>query len=108
MIKFLDLKAQYNEIKNEIDYAIKEVIHDTAFIGGKYLFKFEKEFAEYQDAKHCVGVANGTDGLEIALEALNIEDKSEIIVPANSFISSAEAITRSGHKVVFCDCNVDN
>jgi len=108
MIKFLDLKTQYNEIKNEIDYAIKEVIHDTAFIGGKYLFKFEKEFAEYQDAKHCVGVANGTDGLEIALEALNIEDKSEIIVPANSFISSAEAITRSGHKVVFCDCNEDN
>lgn len=108
MIKFLDLKTQYNEIKNEIDYAIKEVIHDTAFIGGKYLFKFEREFAEYQDAKHCVGVANGTDGLEIALEALNIEDKSEIIVPANSFISSAEAITRSGHKVVFCDCNEDN
>lgn len=108
MIKFLDLATQYSEIKNEIDDAVKKVINDSAFIGGKYLARFEKEFSKYQNAKYCVGVANGTDGLEIALEALNIKKKSEIIVPANSFISSAEAVTRSGHKVVFCDCNEDN
>ena len=70
--------------------------------------KFEQEFAEYHQAKHCVGVANGTDGLEIVLESLNLPKKSEIIVPANSFISTAEAVSRSGHKVVFCDCNENN
>ena len=108
MIKFLDLKYQYLSIKNEIDNAIKNVIDDSAFIGGKYLSKFEEEFADYQEAKHCIGVANGTDGLEIALEALNLPQNCEVIVPANSFISTAEAVTRSGHKVVFCDCDKDN
>ena len=108
MIKFLDLKYQYTSIRNEIDDAIKNVIEDSAFIGGKYLSKFEEEFAEYQEAKHCVGVANGTDGLEIVLEALNLTKNSEVIVPANSFISTAESVTRTGHKVVFCDCDKDN
>lgn len=108
MIKFLDLKYQYISIKNEIDNTIKNVIDDSAFIGGKYLSKFEEEFAKYQEAKHCVGVANGTDGLEIVLEALNLPKNCEVIVPANSFISTAEAVTRSGHKVIFCDCDKDN
>ena len=108
MIKFLDLKYQYNNIKVEIDSAIKNVINDSAYIGGKYLQKFEEDFAEYQDAKHCIGVANGTDGLEIALESLNLPKNSEIIVPSNSFISTAEAVSRAGHKVVFCDCDPNN
>ena len=108
MIKFFDLKYQYISIKNEIDNTIKNVIDDSAFIGGKYLSKFEEEFAKYQEAKHCVGVANGTDGLEIVLEALNLPKNCEVIVPANSFISTAEAVTRSGHKVIFCDCDKDN
>lgn len=108
MIKFLDLKSQYIGIKKEIDNAIKNVINDSAFIGGKYLQKFEEEFAEYQNTKFCIGVANGTDGLEIVIESLDLPKNSEIIVPANSFISTAEAVTRSGHKVIFCDCNKDN
>jgi dTDP-4-amino-4,6-dideoxygalactose transaminase len=108
MIKFLDLKNQYKKIKKEIDSNIKNVINDSAFIGGKYLTKFEREFADYQKAKFCVGVANATDGLEIIIEALNLPKNSEILVPANSFISTAEAVTRSGHKVVFCDCNHDD
>ena len=108
MIKFLDLKKQYDEIKEEIDEAIKNVIAETAFIGGKYVANFEKDFATYQEAKYCVGVGNGTDALEIAIEALNLEKGSEIIVPANSFIASSEAVTRTGHKVVFCDCSKDN
>ena len=108
MIKFLDLKKQYEDIKDEIDEAIKNVINETAFIGGKYVTQFEQEFATYQDAKHCIGVGNGTDALEIAIESLNLPKDSEIIVPANSFIASSEAITRSGHKVVFCDCDESN
>lgn len=108
MIKFLDLKSQYGSIKFDIDNAIKNVISDSAFIGGKYVKEFEIEFAKYQEAKHCIGVGNGTDALEIAIEALQLPANSEIIVPANSFIASAEAVTRNGHKVVFCDCDEYN
>lgn len=108
MIKFLDLKSQYDSIKEDIDVAIKNVISETAFIGGKYVERFEEEFAAYQEAKFCIGVANGTDALEIAIEALNLPSGSEIIVPANSFIASSESVTRSGHKVVFCDCDEQN
>ena len=108
MIKFLDLQKQYQDIKEEMDEAIKNVISETAFIGGKYVTQFEKEFAEYQEAKYCIGVGNGTDALEIAIESLGLPQGSEIIVPANSFIASSEAISRSGHKVIFCDCDENN
>ncbi len=108
MIKFLDLKKQYEDIKEEVDQAITNVLSETAFIGGKYVAQFEKEFANYQEAEYCVGVGNGTDALEIAIESLDLPKGSEIIVPANSFIASSEAITRSGHKVVFCDCDEHN
>ncbi|MFN2126236.1 MAG: DegT/DnrJ/EryC1/StrS family aminotransferase, partial [Anaerolineales bacterium] len=108
MIKFLDLHKQYISIKSEIDEAIASVIKDSAFIGGKYVKLFEENFASYQQSVHCIGVGNGTDALEIAIEALELPDGSEVIVPANSFISSAEAVTRTGHKVVFCDANPDD
>lgn len=103
MIKFLDLHRQYLNIKGEIDAAIESVIRDSAFIGGSVVAQFEKCFATYQQADYCVGVGNGTDGLEIAIEALALPPGSEVIVPANSFIASAEAITRAGHRVVFAD-----
>jgi dTDP-4-amino-4,6-dideoxygalactose transaminase len=103
MIKFLDLAAQYESIKPEIDAAISNIIRDTAFIGGKYVKEFERQFASYVGASHCIGVANGTDALEIAIEALDLPRGSEIIVPGNSFIASSEAVTRCGHRVVFAD-----
>lgn len=105
MVKFLDLYSQYKTIKPEIDNAINSVISKSAYIGGEYVSKFETEFASYQGVKYCVGVGNGTDALEIAIESLELPAGSEIIVPANSFIASAEAVTRTGHKVVFCDCD---
>jgi len=108
MINFLDLKKQYYEIKDDIDNALHEVISQSDFIGGKHVAKFEKEFSKYQESKYAIGVGNGTDALEIAIEALNLPKGSEIVVPANSFIASAEAVTRSGHKVVFCDCDPYN
>lgn len=108
MVKFLDLQYQYSTIKDEIDNAIADVINRSAFIGGEELKAFEKNFASFQNVKHCIGVANGTDALEIAIEALDLPRGSEIIIPANSFIASSEAITRSGHKVVFCDSTTEN
>ncbi|QBZ83719.1 dTDP-3-amino-3,4,6-trideoxy-alpha-D-glucose transaminase [Hydrogenovibrio crunogenus] len=105
MVKFLDLAAQYQTIQQDIDTAIHDVIAKSAFIGGEYVSKFEQEFADYCNVEHCIGVANGTDAIEIAIEALNLPQGSEIIVPANSFIASSEAATRQGHRVVFADCD---
>ena len=105
MIKFLDLHSQYLSIKDEIDSALSEVISESSFIGGKHVNQFEESFSSYIGAKYCIGVGNGTDALEIAIEALNLPGNSEIIVPANSFIASAEAVSRSGYRVVFCDAN---
>lgn len=103
MIKFLDLYAQYLSIQPEIDRAIADVIKRSAFIGGEDISNFEAEFAAFQSAKHCIAMGNGTDAIEIAIEALALPPGSEIIVPANSFIASSEAVTRSGHRVLFAD-----
>ena len=105
MIKFLDLVQQYHSIKPEIDAAIAEVIENAAFIGGPQVKAFEEAFGQWVGAGYCVGVANGTDALEIAIEALDLPKGSEIIVPGNSFIASSEAVTRSGYRVVFADAN---
>ncbi|SEH18279.1 dTDP-4-amino-4,6-dideoxygalactose transaminase [Sphingopyxis sp. YR583] len=105
MVKFLDLVAQYESIKVDVDAAIARVIGNAAFIGGPDLKSFESEFAAFQEAEHCIGVANGTDAIEIAIEALDLPANSEILVPANSFIASSEAVTRAGHRVVFCEAD---
>lgn len=103
MIRFLDLHHQYMDIRAEIDAAIEATIRESAFIGGPGVRAFEEDFAAYQQAKHCVGVGNGTDAMEIALESLDLPPGSEVIVPANTFIATSEAVTRSGHQVVFAD-----
>ena len=105
MVRFLDLNAQYQTIKADIDAAIARTIANSAYIGGPDLTAFEQAFAAFQDAEHCVGVANGTDAIEIVLEALDLPPGSEVLVPANSFIASSEAVTRAGHSVVFCEAD---
>ena len=103
MIKFLDLQAQYRSIKGELDAAMAAVIKDAAFVGGSFVPAFERDFAQYMGAPYCIGVGNGTDALEIAIEALDLPPRSEIIVPGNSFVATSEAVTRCGHRVVFAD-----
>ena len=104
-IPFVDLKSQYESIKEEIDKAISTVISQTAFIGGPHLKNFEEAFAKFCDVKHCIGVGNGTDALYISLRALGIGQGDEVITAANSFIATSEAITMTGAKVVFVDIN---
>jgi dTDP-4-amino-4,6-dideoxygalactose transaminase len=101
----VDLKAQYGSIKQEIDEAIAKVINQTAFIGGPFLKEFEEAFARYCGVDHCVGVANGTDALFIALKALGVGPGDEVITVANSFIATSEAIKMAGAQVVFVDCD---
>ena len=102
-IPLVDLKAQYERIKDEIDAAIQEVIATSAFIGGPYVRAFEEAFAQFCEVKHCIGVGNGTDALFISLKSLGIGVGDEVITAANSFIATSEAITATGAQVVFCD-----
>ena len=104
-IPFVDLKTQYESIKDEIDSVISEVISKSAFIGGPYVKSFEESFASFCNVKHCVGVGNGTDALFIALKALGIGQGDEVITAANSFIATSEAITMTEARVVFVDIN---
>jgi len=102
-IPFVDLNAQYQTIKPEIDPAIQAVINETAFIGGKHVESFEKAFAEKFSVRHCISCANGTDAIYITLRALNIGPGDEVITAANSFIATSETITQAGARPVFVD-----
>jgi dTDP-4-amino-4,6-dideoxygalactose transaminase len=102
-IPFVDLKSQYESIKEEIDGAIAQVISQTAFVGGAHLKNFEEAFAAFCGVKHCIGVGNGTDALFIALKTLGIGPGDEVITAANSFIATSEAISATGARVVFVD-----
>src|SRR5688572_10966846 len=102
-IPFVDLKAQYQSIKTDIDAAIASVISETAFIGGPHVKAFEDAFARYCGVANCVGVANGTDALFIALRALGVGPGDEVITVANSFVATSEAVRMAGAQVVFVD-----
>ncbi|MGB3465849.1 MAG: DegT/DnrJ/EryC1/StrS family aminotransferase [Cyclobacteriaceae bacterium] len=102
-VPFVDLFAQYQTIKQDIDSAIQSVITETAFIGGKYVNEFNKNYAELYGVKHCIGVANGTDAIYIALRMMGIGEGDEVITVANSWISTSETIGQTGAKPVFVD-----
>jgi dTDP-4-amino-4,6-dideoxygalactose transaminase len=106
-IPLVDLKAQYNSIKSEIDTAIENVINDTAFIKGKYVQQFEEHYASSYGAKHVISCANGTEAIYITLKALGIGPDDEVITTALSWISTSETITQTGARVVFVDIDPD-
>lgn len=102
-IPFVDLKAQYESIKDDIDQAIASVINQTSFVGGTIIEEFEMDFTRYLGIDYCVGVANGTDALEIALKSLGIGPGDEVIVPALSWVSTAGAVNNVGAEPIFVD-----
>lgn len=106
-VPFVDLYAQYQTIKPEIDQAIENVIRDTAFIRGPYVKKFNAEFAAAYGVKHCIGVANGTDAIYIVMRMLGIGPGDEVITVANSWISTSETIGQTGATPVFVDTEPD-
>ncbi len=107
-VPFVDLRAQYLMIRDEVHPAVDAVLSETAFIGGRRVTEFEEEFAAWVGVPHCVSVANGTDAIEIALRSLGIGRGDEVIIPANTFIATAEGVTSAGARVVFCDCEPDH
>lgn len=106
-IPFVDLYAQYQTIKEEIDFVIADVIKNSSFIRGPYVDKFEQMFAETMERKYCISCANGTDSLYIAMVALGVKPGDEVLAPAHSWVSTSETITQVGGKVVFCDTDKD-
>jgi dTDP-4-amino-4,6-dideoxygalactose transaminase len=107
-VPFVDLKVQYRSIKDEVLDAVSRVFDSGHFVGGEYLEKFEEEFARFTGAKYAVGVSNGTAALELALKAADIMPGDEVIVPANSFFATAEAVSNVGAVPVFADVNPKN
>lgn len=102
-VPFVDLRAQYLAIKEEIDSAIERVLSETAFIGGSFVREFEQAFARDYGVGHCVSVANGTDAIYIALRMLGIGAGDEVITSAHSWISTSETISQAGARPVFVD-----
>jgi dTDP-4-amino-4,6-dideoxygalactose transaminase len=108
MIPLIDLKAQYLSIKKEIDNAISDCIDESSFIKGKRVTDFENQFADYIGSKYCLGCANGTDALEIILHSLGVGPGDEVIVPALSWIATAECVSNTGAEPVFVDVDPQN
>ena len=102
-IPLVDLKAQYASIKPEIDAAVQRVLDETDFIGGSAVSEFEKSFAAYCGTHFAVGLANGTDALQLSLLALGVGKGDEVITAVNTFIATSEAISATGARPVFVD-----
>ncbi|MFJ3670762.1 DegT/DnrJ/EryC1/StrS family aminotransferase [Streptomyces sp. NPDC090106] len=103
-IPLVDLKAAHAEVADEVREGFERVLADTAFIGGEEVRRFEREYAEFGRVGHVVGVANGTDAVELALRACGVGPGDEVVVPANTFIATAGAVARIGARPVLADC----
>jgi dTDP-4-amino-4,6-dideoxygalactose transaminase len=106
-VPFIDLAAQQAEISSEVEAAVLDILRRAAFVGGPPVSAFEQEFAAYLGVAHCVGVANGTDAVELALRAVGVRAGGEVIMPANTFIATAEAASRIGAIPVPVDVDPD-
>lgn len=107
-IPLVDLAAQHAVVAEEVRAGWEAVLAKTAFIGGPQVTAFEEEYAAFTGAAQCVGVANGTDAIEIALRSLGVGAGDECILPANTFVATAEAVARAGAVPVLVDCADDD
>lgn len=104
-IPLVDLAFQHHAIAEVLERDIIEACRHGDYIAGAAVRDFEDAFARYCDVSHCIGVANGTDAIELALRALGLDSGDKVLVPANSFVASAEAVVRAGAVPVFVDCD---
>jgi dTDP-4-amino-4,6-dideoxygalactose transaminase len=104
-VTFVDLASQHAEVEHEVTAGLHRIMDACAFVGGPDVDAFESAWAAYCGRTHAVGVANGTDALELALRATGVGTGDEVVVPTNSFIASAEAVARTGAGVKLVDCD---
>ncbi|HEV2369300.1 MAG TPA: DegT/DnrJ/EryC1/StrS family aminotransferase, partial [Acidimicrobiales bacterium] len=111
-VRFLDLRAAYDELAAEIDAAVHRVLASGRYVLGPEVEQFEAEFARYVGARHCVGVGNGLDALRLALQAMDVGPGHEVIVPANTYIATWLAVSAVGADPIPVEpdpdtCNID-
>lgn len=104
-VPFVDLKIQYKRYKREIDHSIADTLAESQFIHGKAVSRFEKDFARYLHAQHCIGLNSGTDALILGFRALELSPGDEVIVQANTYIATALGASENDLKPVFVDCD---
>ena len=107
-IQMVDLSTQYKKIKSEIDIAVLQVIESCAFINGPSVHNFRTNLEQYLDVKHVIPCANGTDALQIALMALDLQPGDEVIVPSFTYVATAEVIGLLRLTPVLVDVNLDD
>lgn len=106
-IPLVDLRASHAEVATEIRAGLDRVLADFAFIKGAEVEAFEREYASFTGVSHCVGVGSGTDALELALRAADVPPGSEVLLPANTFVATAEAVVRAGARPILADVDPD-
>ena len=106
-IQMVDLKSQYDKIKDEVNAGIQEVLDTTTFIKGGKVNVFQKNLEEYLGVKHVIPVGNGTDALQISLMALGLKPGDEVITPTFTFIATAEVVALLGLTPVVVDVDFD-
>jgi dTDP-4-amino-4,6-dideoxygalactose transaminase len=104
-VPFLDLTSQLESIREEIMDAVDRVFASGQFVGGEWVERFEEQFARFVGSRYAIGVGSGTAALELALKAAHIGAGDEVILPANSFFATAEAVSNVGARPVFADVN---
>lgn len=104
-IQMVDLKNQYEKIKEEVNAGIQNCLDNTAFINGPAIKEFQQEFEKYLGVKHVIPCANGTDALQIAMMALDLKPGDEIICPAFTYVATAEVMGLLGLKPIMVDVN---
>ena len=102
-VPFATFAPMHDELREQLDQAYNNVMNSNYFIQGKECEAFDKEFAAYCGAEHCIGVANGLDALLLVLKALEIGAGDEVIVPSNTFIATALAVSYTGATPVFVE-----
>ena len=102
---FIDLKAQYKELKDKIDKNIHNVLDNSSYIMGKEVKELEEKLAEFVGVKYCATCANGTDALQIALMCLGVKEGDAVFVPDLTFFSTAEVVSLIGATPIFVDCD---
>jgi dTDP-4-amino-4,6-dideoxygalactose transaminase len=107
-VPLVDIAAQQAEIEHELAPQVQDILKRAAFIGGKEVELFERQFADFLGSRHCIGVGNGTDALELALLGAGVRAGQEVIVPANTFIATVEAVVRMGAIPVLADVDEEH
>ena len=106
-VPLVDLGIQHRRMSHQILDQMAQVMETTSFVLGPQVSAFEQAYATFCEVPHCIGVGNGTDAIELALRAAGIGSGDEVIIPANTFVATAEAVVRAGARLVLADCDED-